>query len=91
MLIEDKRLHYHVTVQAVRGNYSQELLAHIKHTLSHPRDRDVVMCLVVRKYISPNTSAEELSAMAKIDGQVVEPVLRRLAVEQGWLDVTTSE
>jgi hypothetical protein len=79
-------LHYHVTVQAVRGNYSQELLAHVKHTLTHPRDRDVVMCLVVRKYIPAETSAEEISRMAKEDGLVVEPVLRRLATEQGWLN-----
>lgn len=77
---------FHTTVQSAKGNHSAGLVAHTKHTLTHPTDRDVVLCLIVRKHIEEGTTIDELHATAKLDSEVVEPLLRKIARDTGWLE-----
>lgn len=76
---------FHMSVSASPGKHSGEHVAHIKHSLTNPKKTDVVLCLVVRKEVPSNLPIEALHKMGKEDALVVEPMLRKLDEEQGWL------
>lgn len=80
------KYHFHVTAKSERARYARQgYVAHIKHTLTAENDSDVVLCLVTRRHLPPDTSVEELDDLARNDSKKAEPLLRELAEKHGWL------
>ena len=79
-------LQFHTTVVSQRAKHNKgAYVAHIKHTLANPADPDVVLCLVIRRNISDTLSVGDLNALAAQSAAVVEPDLRDIAEDEGWL------
>lgn len=68
------RLHTTLETQPAKhdtGTY----VAHMKHTLSDPKDPDVVLCLVVRQRIRASTNAHEIEQLRLRNEEIASEAL----------------
>lgn len=81
------KLNFHTTCHSERAKHHRDMyVAHIKHSLTNEHEPDLVLCLVVRRGIHRDTTVRELEEVARLDGALVEPYLREIAREHGWLE-----